>query len=59
MDDKISFTMKLMILMTIKHGTVADTWGDENDSWRVPVGFHAPYDYKGVTKPTTNAQLRL
>lgn len=29
MDDKICFTMKIMLLMSIKNGTVAPAWEDE------------------------------
>ena len=42
-----------------ENGTVAATWGDENDGWRVPIGFLTPSDHRGVGKPTVDTQLRL
>ena len=59
MDDKISFTMKLMLLMTIKTARLQPPRGMRNDSCRVPVGFLTLSDYKGVRKPTVDAQMRL
>ena len=59
MDDKISFTMKLMLLMTIKTARLQPPGGMRNDSWRVPVDFPASSDYKGAGKPTVDAQMRL
>ena len=59
MDDKISFTMKLMLLMTIKTARLHRRGGTKNDSWRVPVGFLIPSNYRGVGNLTVDAQLRL
>ena len=38
---------------------VAATLGDENDGWRVLVGFLTSSDYKGVRTPKGDAQLCL
>ena len=59
MDDKISFTMKLMLLMTIKTARLQPPGRMINDSWRVPVGFLTPSDHKGARKLTVDAQMRL
>ena len=59
MDNKISFTMKLMLLVTVKTARLQSPGGMINDSWRVTVGFPAPSDYKGAGKPTVDAQMRL
>ena len=59
MDDKISFTMKLMLLMTIKTARLQPPGGMRNDSWRVPVGFPTPSDHKGAGKPTVDLHIRL
>ena len=60
MDDKISSTMKLMLLMTIKkRAQLQPPGGLRDDSWRVPVGFLAPSDYKGARKPTVDVQINL
>ena len=59
MDDKISLTMKLMLLMTIKKFTVSAAWGDEKDVWRMLVGFLTPSDHRGARKPTVDTHLRL
>ena len=59
MDDNISFTVKLMLLVTIKTASLQPPGGVVNDSWRMPVGFLAPSDHRGVRKPTVDAQLRL
>ena len=59
MDDKICFTMKLMLLMTIKKARLHQRGGLKKDSWRVTVSFPTSSDYNGVRKPTMNAQLRL
>ena len=59
MNDKISLTTKLMLLMIIKTTRLLPPGGMENDSLRVPVSFPTPYDYTGVVKLTMNAQLRL
>ena len=40
--------MKLMLLMTIKTARLQPPGGMRNDSWRVPIGFLTPSDYKGV-----------
>ena len=48
--------MKLMLLMT---AWLHRCGGMKNDSWRVPVGFPTPSDYRGVGKLTVDAQLRL
>jgi hypothetical protein len=52
MEDKISFTMKIMLLMTIKTARLHTPGGMKHHGWRVPVGFCTPSDYKGVGKPT-------
>ena len=39
MYDKISFTMKLMLLVTINMARLQPPGGMRNDSWKVPVGF--------------------
>ena len=59
MDDKISFTMKLMLLMSIKTARLQPPGRIGNDSWRVPVGFLTPSDYKGARKPTVDLHIRL
>ena len=59
MDDKISFTMKLFLLMTIKTAQLHRRGGMKNDSLRVTVSFPTPSDYKGAGKPTVDAHLRL
>ena len=59
MDDKTSFTMKLMLLMTIKTVRLQLPGGMKNDSWWVPVGFLTPSNYKDARKPTVDAQMRL
>ena len=59
MDDKISFTVKLMLLMTIKTARLQPPGGMRNDSWRVPVGFLTSSNHKGVGNSTMNAQLRV
>ena len=59
MDDTISLTMKLMLLMTIKIAQLQPYGGTTNDGWRVPVNFLAPSDHSGVRKPTVDIYLRL
>ena len=59
MDDNISFTVKLMLLVTIKTARLQPPVRMRNDSWRVPVGFLTPSDYKGAGKPTVDSQMRL
>ena len=59
MDDKMSFTLKLMLLMTIKMARLQPSGWMRNDSWGVAVGFPASSDYKGAGKLTVDAQLRL
>ena len=51
--------MKLMLLMTTKTARLQPPGGMRNDSWRVPVGFPTPSDYKGAGKPTVDSQMRL
>ena len=59
MDDKISYNMKCMLLTTVKMARCTSVGGMKNDSWRVPVDFLAPSDYKGVRKLAGDAQLHL
>lgn len=59
MGDKISFTMKLMLLRTMKTAQLHRRGEMKNHVWRVPVDFHTPPDYKGVRHPTVDVQLRL
>ena len=59
MDDKISFTAKLMLVVTIKMARLHTPGGMKIDSLRVPVGFPTPSDYKVVGKSTMNAQVCL
>jgi hypothetical protein len=59
MDDKISFTIKLMLLRTIKTARLHWSGRMKNDGWRVRVGFPTPSDFKGVGKPTVDAQLSV
>ena len=51
--------MKLMLLMTTKTARLQLPWGMRNNSWRVPVCFLTPSDYKGVRKPTVDSQMNL
>ena len=48
MDDETSFTMKLMLLMTIKTVKLQLPGGTKNDICRVPVGLDVPSNYKSV-----------
>ena len=51
--------MKLMLLMTTKTARLQPPGGMRNDSWRVPVSFPAPSNYKDAGNPTVDAQMHL
>ena len=55
MDDKISFTMKIMLLMAIEKARLQPPGEMKNNIWKVPFGSLTPSDYKGVRKLTMNA----
>jgi len=51
--------MKLMQLTTTKTARLQPPEGMRNDTWRVPVGFPTPSEYKGAGNPTVDLHMRL